>query len=82
MLALYDKTTWGGTANKLHYLPEEKQNHLKKYYCDEDFKKTKDNLCQAMRWFTQDVEESGNAAAVQRCSETADKIMGYYKRMQ
>lgn len=82
LLALYDKTTWGGTANKLHYLPEEKQNHLKKYYCDEDFKKTKDNLFQSMHWFMQDIEETGNAAAVRRCSETADKVIPYYKKIQ
>lgn len=75
LLALYDKITWGGTANKLHYLPEEKQNHLKKYYCDEDLKKTKDNLLQAMHWFMQDIKETGNAAAVRRCSEIANKVI-------
>lgn len=78
LLVLHDKTTWGGTANKLHYLPEEKQNHLKKYYCDEDFEKTKENLRQAMRWFTQDIEDSGSPAAVQKCAAAADKIISYY----
>lgn len=57
LLTAYDRTTWGGTANKLHYLPEEKQKHLKYYYCDNDLNKTAKNLHQSMLWFEQDVRE-------------------------
>lgn len=74
LLLIYDKTTWGGTANKLHYLPQDKQNHLKKYYFDGDFEKVKNNLRQAMLWFREDVKESGNAAAEKKCLELAEKI--------
>ena len=57
LLTAYDRTTWGGAANKLHYLPEEKQKHLHYYYCDNDLNKTAKNLHQSMLWFEQDVRE-------------------------
>lgn len=57
LLTAYDRTTWGGAANKLHYLPKEKQKHLQYYYCDNDLDKTAQNLHQSMLWFEEDVLE-------------------------
>lgn len=57
LLTKYDKITWGGTANKLHYIPQEKQSHLMKYGCTEDFDAMKENLLWSLEQFEKDVEE-------------------------
>lgn len=59
LLTAYDKITWGGMANKLHFIPEEKQTHLKKYSCTEDFARNRESLCQAAQWFLEDYETIG-----------------------
>lgn len=74
LLTLYDRITWGGVANKLHYLPKEKQEHLKHYYCDKDFLKTKENLWQEMLWFEDDLSEFECAETVARNKTLSDKI--------
>jgi predicted nucleotidyltransferase len=53
----FDKITWGGTANKLNFIDEKKQEHLKKYYCIEDFSLVRMNLLQSIYWFENDLEE-------------------------
>ena len=45
---------WGGAENKLHFLPADKQEHLKKYFCTDDFSSNKENLLKSMEWFKQD----------------------------
>lgn len=55
LLTAYDKITWGSSANKLHFIDEEKQRHLMKYGCLEDFVTVRNNLMQAMEWFDEDV---------------------------
>lgn len=55
LLNTYDRITWGGSANKLHFIPEEKQAHLMKYGCIEDFDLMKKNLWLSINWFENDV---------------------------
>lgn len=57
MLTGYDKTCWGGYANKLKFISSEKQMHLKKYGCIDDFLKVKDNIKQSMIWFLEDTAQ-------------------------
>lgn len=57
LLNAYDKITWGGTANKLHYIPQEKQRHLMKYGCIEDYDCMKENFLLFINWFEEDVNE-------------------------
>ena len=57
LLTGYDRITWGGTANKLHFIPDEKQKHVMKYGCVEDFELNKDNLRQSFDWFEEDYRE-------------------------
>ena len=57
LLSAYDTITWGGQASKLKYIPEEKQEHLKKYYCTEDFGLDRDNLVTSAELFEKDLSE-------------------------
>ncbi|MDE6673599.1 MAG: aminoglycoside 6-adenylyltransferase [Acetatifactor sp.] len=56
LLVGFDKITWGGSANKLHFIPEEKQAHLKRYYCSENFEEVERNLIYCMREFQSDTK--------------------------
>lgn len=56
LLTAYDQTTWGGSANKLRFLPADKQQHLKKYGCSDDFLLMRVNLLQCFHWFKADAE--------------------------
>ena len=57
LLTGYDKITWGGIANKLHFIPEDKQQHLKRYYCSEDLDTIRDNLIYCMETFIEDAKD-------------------------
>lgn len=57
LLTGFDKITWGGNANKLHFIPEDKQQHLKRYYCLEDFDAIRENLIYCMKTFHEDAKE-------------------------
>lgn len=57
LLVGFDKITWGGSANKLHFIPIEKQTHLKKYYCPENLTEAGQNLISCMKWFQADTKE-------------------------
>lgn len=57
LLTAYDVISWGGSANKLHFLEDNKQEHLMKYACTEDFVWVRNNLAQAMNWFEEDLRE-------------------------
>lgn len=74
LLTAYDQTTWGSSANKLHYLPEDKQCHLKRYYCDANFQHTQANLRQSMLWFEEDIQEFKIAEAVEQNKTISDKV--------
>jgi predicted nucleotidyltransferase len=64
LLTAYDNITWGGTANKLHFIDKDKQEHLKKYGCVDDFKQVRTNLLQSISWFENDVAEIGSEEEV------------------
>lgn len=80
LLTLYDKITWGGTANKLHYLEEEQQKHLKKYYCCENYELVRENLVQSMLWFEEDVASSGNKEVEKMCREIGEPVKKAWSR--
>lgn len=79
LLSVYDRITWGGAANKLHYLPEEKQAHLKKYYCAEDLDLLIENLWKAMCWFEEDVLEL-DGGGYEKYNELSEKIKRWWKK--
>lgn len=57
LLVGFDRITWGGSANKIHFIPIEKQAHLKKYYCLENLDGVEQNLICCMKWFQEDTKE-------------------------
>lgn len=54
LLTVYDMINWGGAENKLHFLPAGKQEHLKSYFCTDEFSSNKENLRKSIEWFEQD----------------------------
>lgn len=79
LLVGFDKTTWGGSANKLHFIPEEKQAHLKRYYCSDDFEEVERNLAGCMRWFQADIEEVFELKGMEYSADAGDKIIDYWR---
>lgn len=77
LLTRYDKISWGGVENKLHNLPQEKQKHLKKYYCTEDFVLVRDNLLKEMKWFAADLSELYSKDHIES-DNIEDKIISYW----
>lgn len=57
LLTGYDAVKWGGAESKLHYIDADKQEHLKKYYCTDDFLLNRKNLLKSMEWFEEDVQD-------------------------
>lgn len=57
LLCGYDEITWGGTANKLHFIPQDKQKHLMGYYCFVNFDEVAENILQSMKVFREDSKE-------------------------
>lgn len=57
LLAGYDAINWGGAESKLHFLPAARQEHLKKYYCTDDFRLNRANLAQSAEWFEEDMQD-------------------------
>ncbi len=57
LLAGYDAISWGGTESRLHFLPADRQEHLKKYYCTDDFRLNRANLARSMEWFEEDMQD-------------------------
>lgn len=77
LLTGYDKINWGGVENKLHYVHDDKQEHLKKYYCTEDFALVRDNLLQEMKWFAADLSELCSKEHIE-INNIADEIISYW----
>ncbi|WP_159459765.1 nucleotidyltransferase domain-containing protein [Scatolibacter rhodanostii] len=75
LLTVYDKTTWGGSANKLHFIPEEKQEHLMCYGCSKDFSIVRTNLLQVMKWFCDDVSSSKDIEIIQYNEQLNTKVL-------
>ncbi len=61
LLTAYDKTTWGGSASKLHFIPKDKQKHLMRYACTSDFAMVRNNLAQSAEWLGEDVADVASA---------------------
>ena len=79
LLDAYDKITWGGSANKLHYIPEEKQMHLMKYGCIEDYDSMKKNFLLFINWFEEDVNEIiGDDSSMADAKELGARIKEYW----
>lgn len=55
LLTVHDALLWGGSANKLHYLPANLQEHVRHYGCVADFPLMRSRLLQCFRWFAEDV---------------------------
>lgn len=77
LLTEYDKISWGGVENKLHHIPQEKQEHLKKYYCTENFVLVRDNLLKEMQWFAADLSEIYSKKHMEN-NNIGDKIISYW----
>lgn len=78
LLTGYDTINWGGTANKLHFISPEKQKHLMKYGCNEDFQSVRDNLLQSIVWFEEDVRNIATLEEQQYNHEIGTLIKGYW----
>lgn len=81
ILTGYDKITWGGSANKLHFIPEEKQNHLKRYYCSEDFEQTKENLLACMDTFQMDAKEIFGQKGLEYSTHIGDEVIRNWREI-
>lgn len=69
LLTIYDQLPWGGSANKLRYLPDDVQEHVRHYGCVPDFPLMRFRLLQCFRWFAEDVR------AVSPTDTTADAVL-------
>ncbi len=78
LLTGYDTINWGGTANKLHFINPEKQKHLMKYGCTEDFQSVRDNLHQSIVWFEEDVRDIATPEDQQYSDEVGTLIKEYW----
>lgn len=56
LLTALDKISWGGSANKLYFIASDKQQHLQKYGCTDNFSAMAVDLLQSLEWFQADVE--------------------------
>lgn len=78
LLAGFDEISWGGYANKLRYIPKEKQEHLKKYYCSEDWKEVQNNLMDSMKSFRQDAQEVHGLKNIPYSTHLGDAVMRHW----
>lgn len=78
LLTGFDKIKWGGSASKLHFISAEKQQHLMKYGCMEDFAHVRNNLLQSISWFEEDIEEIGTSTEQQHSCELGKIIKPYW----
>lgn len=78
LLTGYDQIKWGGAENKLHFIPVCKQEHLKKYYCTEDFQHNKNNLLQSFIWFEEDIKDVSAKKGQDYNAENIDIIKNFW----
>ena len=79
LLTAYDVINWGGAENKLHFLSADKQEHLKKYFCTDDFSLNKNNLLQSMEWFEKDISDVLEKKSQKYNTENIDAVKEYWK---
>lgn len=80
LLTGLDQIRWGGSASKLHFIEEEKQKHLMRYGCTEDFRSVRDNLLQSILWFEGDVAEVGSPENRRHSEEIGKLIKPYWMK--
>ncbi len=78
LLTLYDSIKWGGEGKKLNFIPEDKQQHLKKYFCSEDFNVNKANLLAGIEYFKADIEAEALNICTSYRTDNMDKIKMYW----
>ncbi len=78
LLSLYDSIKWGGEGNKLNFIPAEKQGHLKKYFCCEDFTVDKANLLKEIEYFQSDIEETVQSIGTKNYTDTLDGVKKFW----
>lgn len=78
LLSGFDQITWGGSANKLHFIPLEKQAHLKKYYCPENLEGVEQNLIDCMKWFQADTKEVYGLKGLRYSSYPGDTVIQHW----
>lgn len=78
LLTSYDRITWGGEGNKLGFIPEEKQEHLKWYFCCDDFEVNRSNLLRAFDFFKDDIMEAAEKNGVGIDLESLDLVKKHY----
>lgn len=78
LLTAYDKITWGGSANKLHFVPEDMQRHLMRYYCTEDFAMNSANVQWSIEQFEADIFKVGTADQIEYGRKKAENVKAYW----
>lgn len=78
LLTSYDRINWGGEGNKLGFIPEEKQEHLKRYFCCGDFEVNRSNLLRAFGFFKEDIMEAAEKNEVGIDLESLDLVKKHY----
>jgi len=59
----------------LHFIPIEKQAHLKKYYCPENLENVEQNLISCMKWFQEDTKEVYGLKGLEYSTYLGDLLM-------
>lgn len=78
LLAGYDCITWGGMPNKLHFIPKQKQLHVVRYGCQEDFQTNIKNLSQEMKWFDEDYKDVCKRTGIVYDDKISNRIMTHW----
>lgn len=81
LLSYYDTLDWGAWESKVKYcVPEEKQEHLKKYFVKADFDDFEKAINEAMLLFRQDAQEICKAKGIVYPAPIADQVITYFLR--
>lgn len=81
LLTGYDESVWGGPANKLHALPAQKQAHLLRYGCTEDFDRNREALRAEMLWFEEDAREVCEKLGLPHDGSAAQAVTAWWQGM-
>lgn len=74
----YDQIAWGNMANKLNFLPEEKQQHIMEYNCSCDFSENVSTLWRLMNWFAEDYNEVCEIKGVKADNRIAEMVEEFW----
>lgn len=84
LLSQYDVLDWGSWESKVkHCLPTDKQNHLKSYFVNAEFKDLEEAVKRSMYLFKQDAEEVCEKKGINYPNSIPEQIISYFnKRME